>query len=244
MILKLSLVMSVVFMLVMNTLANALPLGGQSTGAISARYPTLFTPAGITFSIWSVIYLLIISSTVSLLLTEVMSDALRGLTLVLIVSSVLNGLWIVAWHYDRLGLSVMIMMLLLLSLIYAVHQGWLFSTLHTWTLGVYLGWISVAFIANITVFLYARWTTLWPFSELVWLIIILGVGGVIAGLTLYFTRLVPFGLVFLWAYGGIAWRYVNTIHEQRTLILSVLLPFMMVLCLLTLFAFILQQNPT
>jgi hypothetical protein len=47
-------------MVVMNYLANALPLNDKTTGELSDSYPNLFVPAGITFSIWGIIYLLIL----------------------------------------------------------------------------------------------------------------------------------------------------------------------------------------
>ena len=48
---------AVVIVMAVNAAANIVPLGGYNTGTLSAMYPTGFTPAGRTFSIWSLIYL-------------------------------------------------------------------------------------------------------------------------------------------------------------------------------------------
>jgi benzodiazapine receptor len=133
-------------MIGMNTLAVTLPLGGVSTGDLSDTLSTLITPAGFTFSIWSVIYL---SMIVISLLIALKKITLPKITLSrYVISCVCNGLWIVAWHYGNLHLAMLLMLGLLVSLILidksmkgksikwyqSVRAGFLF----------YLGWIIVA----------------------------------------------------------------------------------------------------
>lgn len=104
-------------MVLMNYLANALPLNNKTTGQLSDALPNLFVPTGLTFSIWGVIYLLI---AVFLVLQFRSSNEkmLESIGWLFAISCFLNALWIVAWHYQRIPLSVMIMILLLITLIY------------------------------------------------------------------------------------------------------------------------------
>jgi benzodiazapine receptor len=95
-------------MIGMNTLAVTLPLGGVSTGDLSDTLSTLITPAGFTFSIWSVIYL---SMIVISLLIALKKITLPKITLSrYVISCVCNGLWIVAWHYGNLHLAMLLML--------------------------------------------------------------------------------------------------------------------------------------
>lgn len=98
-----------------NALANILPINGLNTGEVSALYPSLFTPAGITFSIWSVIYLLLLGYVV---LQWFKSDAyvFAETAKLFWLSCLLNASWIFAWHYLRVSISVTIMLLLLITL--------------------------------------------------------------------------------------------------------------------------------
>ena len=49
-----------VMVLTVNALANILPINGYNTGQVSGFYPNYFVPAGFTFAIWGIIYLLLI----------------------------------------------------------------------------------------------------------------------------------------------------------------------------------------
>lgn len=95
-------------MIVMNYLANALPLNGKTTGELSAQYPNLFVPAGITFSIWGVIYLLL-GAFVILQFRHKNKSLAKTVGWAFAISCLLNSFWIVAWHYEYLLLSVGIM---------------------------------------------------------------------------------------------------------------------------------------
>lgn len=103
------------FMIVMNTLAIVLPLNGVSTKELSDLYTTLITPAGFTFSIWSLIYLALIVVSVCIVLKKVVLP--KSSISPYVVSCLANGLWIVAWHYQNLHLAMLLMLLLLVSLI-------------------------------------------------------------------------------------------------------------------------------
>src|SRR5665647_795485 len=94
-------------MIVMNYLANALPLNGKTTGELSDAFPNLFVPAGLTFSIWGVIYLLLLVFCVTQF-TSSNQAVISRIGWVFAVTCFFNALWIVAWHYGRLPLSLIL----------------------------------------------------------------------------------------------------------------------------------------
>lgn len=149
-------------MIAVNALANILPLFGRNTGEISDRYPSLFTPAAYTFSIWGVVYLLLAAFVVYQALPAKRADAsLSTLRPLFVLSCVLNALWLVSWHALWIPVSQVLMVALLLSLIALYRRGGLWrgkATAARFVLvelpfSVYLGWISVATIANTAIFL-------------------------------------------------------------------------------------------
>jgi hypothetical protein len=186
-----------------NYLANARPINGLTTGEISAMYPSLFTPAGITFSIWGVIYLL--------LLAFVVYGAIRRFTNddwihpLFLITCICNASWIFAWHYLQTGLSVLIMLIFLITLIniYLRLPGgrgkefWFVRV----PFSVYLAWICVATVANVSALLIdLNFTT--SFEALFTIVMIAALLAV-----LYFVQRInrnwPFTLTVIWALGGI-----------------------------------------
>ena len=156
-------IVTLVIMLVLNALANTLPLNGRTTGEISDRYNALFTPAGYVFSIWGLIYLGLIGFTVFQALPAQRTNprvAATGWWVAL--SNVANSLWIVFWHYELLALTMLIMLSLLTALIVIYGRvnapglappDWATRWLVQAPFSLYLGWISVATFANLSVFL-------------------------------------------------------------------------------------------
>lgn len=160
-------------MIVMNYLANALPLNNKTTGQLSDSYPNLFVPAGITFSIWGIIYLLLgVFCGIQFLGSH------KGLLLkigwLFAWSCLLNGIWIVFWHYEKLPLSLIVMILLLgiLTLLNFRIQNLSLGLVKV-TFGIYLGWICIATIANVTTLLvHYNWNG-FGISEEIWAIIMI-----------------------------------------------------------------------
>ncbi len=110
-------ILAFVVMMVMNYLANALPINGKTTGELSAQYPNLFVPAGITFSIWGIIYLLLMVVLVLQFRSQNQS-IVTAIGWAFAISSLLNAAWIVAWHYEKLFVSLIIILGMLLALAY------------------------------------------------------------------------------------------------------------------------------
>jgi len=201
---------SFIAMVVMNGLANALPLGGRTTGGVSAAYPTLFTPAGFTFSIWGLIYVVLGVGIVRFAMLG--EDALQGMHFfigtVFILSFLLNIAWLFAWHHDRILLSSLVM----LALFFVLAAGFIRipGELGIIRAGVslYFAWISVAFIANITITLVAFDVSMPLVSDSVWLVLVLLVGTGVALATVFIQKDILFGAVFLWAFFGILSRHL------------------------------------
>lgn len=190
-------------MIVMNYLATALPLNNRNTGEISDSLPNLFVPAGITFTIWGVIYLLLIIYCV-VQFTGSNQIAISGISWIFGISCVLNALWIVTWHYGKLPLSLIVMLGLLISLIYInllikdLPPGIIKAAF-----GVYLGWICIATIANVTALLVNYNWTGFGISQEVWAITLIAIGALIVSLTIFRINNPFIGLSVIWAFTGI-----------------------------------------
>lgn len=206
-------VLAVIATIVMNILASALPLNGQTTGAISDRFQVFFVPAGYVFSIWGVIYLgLIAYSIYQSRPAQRENDRLRAIDGAFVLSCVANVAWLFFWHYEQFVLTVPVMLALLACLIYIylrldigratvpAGERWFVHV----PFSIYLGWITVATIANITATLDSvRWDG-WGASPELWTVILLVAGVAIAGLMAATRRDVAYLLVLVWAYVGIA----------------------------------------
>lgn len=190
-------------MVYMNYLANSLPINGKTTGQLSDAYPNLFVPAGITFAIWGIIYLLLAVYCVVQFLPASKDMAIK-IGWLFIISCVLNGLWIVAWHYQTLPLSLLIMIALLISLIMINLQ---LKDLPMGVLkagfGVYLGWICIATIANLTALLVNTGWGGMGISQEAWTIIMIAAGTLIVSLTIMRLDNPFIGLSVAWAFTGI-----------------------------------------
>ncbi|HAU98769.1 MAG: hypothetical protein UX04_C0002G0059 [Microgenomates group bacterium GW2011_GWF2_45_18] len=216
-IIKLCVAVSYLAMIWVNYLANALPINNRSTGAISDAYPNLFAPAGITFSIWGLIYFLLAGYVIFQFTTrgQQKEKLIAKINPLFIATSLINMLWIFAWHYDYIGVSVILMSAFLVLLIKIA------DTLRTESMTaqeklfistpffVYFGWITVATIANITVFLVSTGWTGFGIADYIWTSAVLLVGTLIGILRLRKDKQIAYGLVFLWAYLGILLKHTT-----------------------------------
>ena len=204
---------AVLAVLAVNGLANALPLNGKTTGDISNSIPTLFTPAGYVFAIWSVIYLGLLA------FAWYQSRSAQGTAALLervgywfVVSCASNIAWIFLWHYEEFPLSLVAMLGLLVSLIAiylrldigrrpvsAPERRWVHLPFST-----YLGWICVATIANVSVVLYTQGWNGGPLAPELWTVIMVVVAGALGIAMILLRNEVAFPLVIIWALIGIA----------------------------------------
>jgi len=212
-------VLAVVAVIVVNWLANELPINGQTQAEISDRFDVFFVPAGYAFSIWGLIFLGLIAFAVYQALPAQRENArLRRVGYLFALSCVANISWLFLWHYEVFVLTLVAMLALLLLLI-AIYlrldigraqvggvERWLVDV----PFSVYLGWITVATIANVTVVLdYLGWNG-WGISPQVWTVIMLFAGLVIATAMSLTRGDVAYSLVLIWAYVGIAVKHGDT----------------------------------
>ncbi len=207
-------------MLGMNYAANAMPINNVSTQELSDMYPSLFTPAGFTFSIWGLIYLSLLGFCVYQ--SRGLFFRSRGHNMLFVheigylffVSCIFNAGWIVAWHYMHIHLSVLIMTALLITLIKIYlnldvgrRRVSLASNLFVYLpFRMYLGWISIATIANVSALLvYIGWDG-GGLSPQTWTIIMIMVAALLTVGFLVLRRDLAVGLVSLWALFGITFK--------------------------------------
>jgi hypothetical protein len=205
--------------IVVNVLANALPIAGKTTGQVSDKYFSLFTPAGLTFSIWGLIYMALIAFAIyQALPAQRDNESLARIGVFFKVSCVANALWLVLWHLEWLVPSLMMMVLLLATLVRiyglleipsraaATGRQWLVEA----PFSLYLGWISVATIANASAVQSALyWNDLW-LDATAWTLAKIALAGAIACVVSLRRHEVVFPLVVAWAAWGISRGQADT----------------------------------
>lgn len=216
---KLTVVATFIFMLTMNTLANILPLNGVTTGEVSDTYFNLFAPAGFTFAIWGVIYLLLIMFTAYQISLkprpnsnkEIMLNKVRAY---FTLSSIANGLWIVAWHYNKIPITLVLIIIILICLIKImfIFKDMRFDKIERVTVKlpfeVYFGWITIAVIANFfTLFVYLGFKIHNLSLELGTSIVIV-ISLIIVLLTYLRFKSLAYNFVIIWAYFGILSKHL------------------------------------
>jgi hypothetical protein len=213
-----------VFAIVLNGAANALPLNGQTTAEISDRFRVFVTPAGYVFAIWGLIYLGQLAFVIHTLRpSRLRDDLLRRIGLLPALIGLLNGIWILLWHYEVFVATVPVMVGILAALIVLYRRAGFEMTARVgsgaspsdrWFVQVpfslYLGWITVATIANVAAV--GNWAGVSTFGlppEFV-AACVLGVGLVIAAAVMLRARDIAYGAVIVWAYLGIVVKEIGT----------------------------------
>lgn len=205
--------LTVLFALAVNILASTLPLNGQNTGEISDRFQVYFVPAGYVFSIWGLIYIGWIAFTIfQLQPSQKDNPRLRRLGYLFAISNLFNAAWLFCWHYNLFGLSVLVMLgllgLLIASYLRLDVNRLRVSRMEYWSVdvlfSVYLGWITVATVANITDWLYYIGWDGFGIPAEAWAVIMLVVASLL-GLVMALTRRdAGYLSVLVWAFAGIA----------------------------------------
>lgn len=205
--------------LIVNWLANALPLNNRTTGEISDQFPVLFTPAGYVFSIWGLIYLLLLGFAVyQALPSQRDNPRLERTAYWFVLSNIFNSVWIFLWHYEQFLLTLAAMLGLLVSLI-VIYQRLeiglkqvdrLEKYLVNLPFSIYLGWISVATIANFSTTLYDLGWNGFGIAPEIWTVIMLLVATGLGFIMLLRRRDFAYALVLAWAFIGITARQNDT----------------------------------
>lgn len=206
---------SVVVAITVNALANIVPFNGQNTGQISDQFKVYFVPSGYVFAIWGVIYIGWLAFAVyQLLPANRAKPRFAALGYWFALSGVFNALWLVFWHYNLWVLSLIDMLCLLGTLIVSYRRLNVGRTpsgaAERWCVdipfGLYLGWISVATIANAADVLWINGWSAWGIAPQVWTAIMLAVATGLGAAMVWRRFEVAFPLVLVWAFVGIADR--------------------------------------
>ncbi len=232
-------------MVAVNGLASALPLNGVNTGQLSDELPNLFVPAGLTFSIWGLIYLLLAGYVAAAAREAFRSapESPRAWTgrdgALFILNAAANAAWILAWHWRLAGTSLVVMLVILGTLLALerdaerkLGSGGILERspdrepgsirlrrfLLTVPLRVYLGWICVATIANVTALLVkTRWDG-FGLDPRIWTVAVILAGLAVALGFSVAKRQIAAPLVVVWAYAGILLKRVQTDPEYSTVV--------------------------
>jgi len=216
---------SVIIALTVNILASALPLNGQNTGEISDRFQVYFVPAGYVFSIWGIIYIGWIAFTIfQFRASQKESPRLRRLGYLFALSGIANAAWLFTWHYNYFGLGVLVM-LSLLGLLIASYLSLnvnkeSVSRAERWSVdipfSIYLGWITVASVANITDWLYLVDWNGFGIAPQTWAVIMIVVASIV-GLLMTLTRKdAAYVFVLVWSFIGIAVKQADIPNVATT----------------------------
>lgn len=218
---SITVIISYVLTIAVNAGANILPLNGVTTGEVSDQYPNLFTPVGFTFGIWAVIYILLGMYTMyqfnfNSRRPDNNDRVVRKVNTYFIISNIANICWIVSWHYNLIGLSMVFMTIILLMLISIrvniSHRSSLSKSERNSIqipFSVYLGWITVATIGNVTTLLVDRGWDRFGLEEVFVVQVVLIIGLIIAVATMMSFKDIAYGVVILWSYGGILFKHVS-----------------------------------
>ena len=207
-----------IFAFISTVLVNGLAgsttlLAGKNTAEISNANPTLITPAGYVFSIWGIIYFMLGVFVIFQALPREKERKYHGkIGWMFVLSSLFNIVWLFLWQFEYLVFSVVLMFMLLASLILiylrldigksevaireklAIHLP--FST--------YLGWITIASIANVSVTLVSLDWGGFGISFETWATLVVIIALLIAIIVLITRKDIAYGLVIIWAFVGIA----------------------------------------
>lgn len=218
-------ILATILTITVNGLANALPLNGQGTGEISDRFAIYFVPAGYVFSIWGLIYIGLIAFAIyQALPAQKENELIKKISPVYWVGNLANTAWIFLWHYEFFPLTLIAMLTILVTLLFIYtqlskarlglsrNQKWFVEL----PFSVYLGWISVATIANVSqVLFFFDWGG-WGISPEAWAVIMLAIATILGLLMLWREKDLAYALVLVWAFVGIAYSQANTAFVANT----------------------------
>lgn len=216
---QLIVILGVVATIVVNGLANALPLNGQQTGEVSDRFPVYFVPAGYVFAIWGLIYLGLVAFAVyQALPAQRTNRRLAAIDAPFVIASLANIAWIFLWHYEVFAGTMVIMLVLLAALITIyVRLGigrFNVPTAERWAVhvpfSIYLGWITVATVANASQLLFVLGWGGFGIGGPAWAAIMLGVAVIVGALMALNRRDAAYLGVLVWAFIGIALKHAAT----------------------------------
>ena len=216
---------ALVAVLLVNWLANTLPLNGKDTSQLSDQYPILTVPAGYAFAIWGLIYLGLLGFALyQFLPSQRNNQHIARITPLFLLSCLANIGWLFTWHYQILSLNIVLMLVLLGSLIGIYRQlradGTRPSTGERWLVwmpfSIYMGWITVATIVNVTVVLYAAgWQNTGPLGATLASLLFVVAAGIAVTIAQHFDD-PAYALVVVWALIAVAIKHAGVMLVATT----------------------------
>ncbi|AFA48568.1 TspO/MBR family protein [Acetobacterium woodii] len=206
-----------VLTLVINTMGAVGLFNNLSQKDVSDLYSTLITPAPFTFSIWSIIYLLLFIATIMMIVKHndpYYKEAINKISVLFWISCLLNCLWIICFSYTQIGLSAIVIFVFLITLTYIIRQIGAIQTRQRWllaaTFGMYTGWLLIATVLNISAwFVKIGWDGFGIASE-IWSVIILLVAVGLTLMVVLTTKNAIFPIPIAWGYYGIYQSLIAT----------------------------------
>lgn len=238
---------SLALTLIVNGLANTLPINGLTTGEVSDQFPILFVPAGYVFSIWGLIYLALIGFAIYSVTPKGKANPdVDNITTWFVASNIFNTLWIFLWHYQQFVMTLVPIIGLLISLLAIYLRLGIGKTQRPLTekllvatpFSIYLGWATVAVVANISQALYFIGWRGAPLSAPVWTVIMLAVATLLGVLMIFLRKEIAYPLVLVWAFVGIWVKHGDTPVVAITALVAAIL-----LAVLTFGRLLLKKKP-
>lgn len=197
---------------------------GKTVGEVSAQNDTLFTPAGYAFGIWGLIYLMLIAFVIYQWYVRVKNkdgECIERTGAWFILSNIFNSLWIITWLNGNIGISMIVILLLLISLIFMMFRLKLevwdapvrVIALVWWPICIYLGWIIVASVANASIYLKSIQWGMAGIGEATWAIIMIIISSLIYVFLIFTRNLREAAGVGIWALTAIAIKQMNANRE-------------------------------
>jgi len=229
---RILMIISLVLVLVVNLLANTLPINGLTTGEVSDRFPILFVPAGYVFSIWGLIYIALIAFAIySITPNGMANEDIYGISGWIIAANLFNTAWIFLWHYQQFLLTLIPMFGLLASLL-AIYLNLRIGKkqrslkeklLVEAPFGIYLGWITVAVVANVSQVLFNIGWQGDPLSASFWTVVMLLVATTLGVLMIFLRKEIAYPLVLSWAFVGIYLKHSSVASVGITALAAAIL---------------------
>lgn len=195
----------------------------KNIGDVSDKYDTIFAPAGITFTIWGIIYLGLFGFTIYHLLKAYRADldkepnqVVLKINYLFIINNIATSLWVFVWLYEYVGIALILMLIQLFTLIGIIIKADIFdprkstvSKIFTQIpLSLYFAWICIATIANVSAYLVSIDWGGGGISPTLWTIILIAVASFLSVYIIRFRQNPYFGLVVMWAFYGIQLKRV------------------------------------
>lgn len=230
-----------------NFLGGTGKINDASQQEVSDMYHTLITPAGFTFSIWGVIYGLLLISMIVMVIKHkdfYYKRVIDNITPLLWVTFITNMLWIVTFSYLQIGISTIFIFVYLITLTLIVQKLRHLNDKKYWlmplTFGLNTGWLFIASVVNIAAYLVQIEWTGFGISEDTWALIIIGVALLLATFVQFQVKNAVFPLPIAWAFFGIN-QELKTTGLYPTLEIAALVS-LGLLVILAIYSFIHNKN--